>query len=164
MASTLTQAPPIPQPESNAMSWDLPVSGVNADGVAPFDMEAAPMGPGISVGQDQTLNCLTHDHNFTPAQAAFPQLTDLANDYGMNDDWYSLIGTALYNGAAQGPSYDPLSSAQAQTPVMSPVSDKSMRDAYNSDSSLFSPHMDVSGGSSDIHEESYSATSAFLDN
>ncbi|KAI9449240.1 hypothetical protein BJY52DRAFT_271470 [Lactarius psammicola] len=170
VASTSTQAPPLPQQGSNAMTW-AQSSGVNglyqgADRVAPFDVEAAPMGPGINVGQDQTMNSLTHDYNFTPApQAALPQLTDLAvnDDSGMNDIWDSLFSTAIYSGAVQGPSYDPLSPAQVvfQTPVMSPVSSNSMGDADNSNSSLFSPDMsesDVNGGSSDEHEESSSGS------
>ena len=161
-APPIPQAPPISQP--NAMSWaqEYGAYGLNqgASAVAPFDMEAAPMGPGINVGQDQTLNDLTHSYNFTPAQAALPHLTDLGNDYGMNEDWYSLFGAA-----AQGPSYDPLSPAQTQTRVMSPVSDVSMRDASDSNSS----RMDVSGGSSDSHEDLFSganmaATPAFFDN
>lgn len=167
MASTSTQAPPLPQQESNGMSW-AQLSGVNelnhgADRVAPFNVEAAPMGPGINVGQDQALDSLTHNYDFTPAQAALPQLTDLGHDSGMNDILDSLFGTAIYSGAAQGPSYDPLSPAQVvQTPVMSPVSSNSMGDADNSNWSLFSPNMsesDVNGGSSDVHEESSSGAS-----
>lgn len=163
---------PLPQQEPNAMSWAQLSNGLNqgAGRVAPFDIEAAPMGPGINVGQDQTLNSLIHNYNFTPAPAALPQLTDLANDYGMNDNWDLLFGTATYNGAAQGPSYDPLSPAQGQTAVMSPVSD-SMKGADDSNSSLFSPNMsesDVHGGSPDAHGESSSGASitaaAFLDN
>ena len=141
------------------MSWDQLYGGGNdlnqgAGAVAPFDIEAAPMGPGINVGQDQTADSLTHNYNFTPAQAALPQLTDLAttNDNGMNADWDSLF-TAMYSSAAQDPSYDPLSPAQTQTPVMSPVSDCSMGDASSSNSSLFSARMDAM---SDVHEESSS--------
>jgi hypothetical protein len=142
------------------MSWQqlFGANGLNqgAGAVAPFDIEAAPMGPGINVGQDYTLNSLTHNYNFTPAQAALPQLTDLGNDYGMNDNWYSLFGTA-----AQGPGCGPLSPAQ-----MSPVSDYSMGEASDSNSSL-SSHMDVSEGSSDEYEDLFSGASmakpAFLD-
>ncbi|KAH9043481.1 hypothetical protein EDB83DRAFT_2523783 [Lactarius deliciosus] len=148
MASMSTQAPPLPQQEANAMTW-AQLTGMNglvqgADGVAPFDIEAAPMAPGINVCQDQTLNSLTHDYNFTPTQAALPQLTDLA----MSD-------SAIYSGA----SYDPLSPAEV-TPVMSPVSSSSMGDTENSYSSLFSLDMssEVNGGSSDEHEESSSIT------
>ncbi|KAH9171637.1 hypothetical protein EDB89DRAFT_1080352 [Lactarius sanguifluus] len=159
MASMSTQAPPLPQQEADAMTW-AQLTGMNgliqgADGVAPFDIEAAPMAPGINVGQDQTLNSLTHDYNFTPAHAALPQLTDLArSDSGMNDNWDSLLGTAIYSGAT--PSYDPLSPAEV-APVMSPVSSSSMGDADNSYSSLFSLDMsksEVNGGSSDEHESS----------
>ncbi|KAH9024808.1 hypothetical protein EDB85DRAFT_249319 [Lactarius pseudohatsudake] len=164
MASMSTQAPPLPQQEANAMTW-AQLTGMNglvqgADGVAPFDVEAAPMAPGINVGQDQTLNSLTHDYNFTPAQAALPQLTDLAmSDSGMNDNWDSLLGTAIYSGAT--PSYDPLSPAEV-TPMMSPVSSSSMGDAENSYSSLFSLDMssEVNGESSDEHEESSSITTS----
>ncbi|KAI9430971.1 hypothetical protein H4582DRAFT_1338204 [Lactarius indigo] len=169
MASTSMQAPPLPQQESNAMTW-AQLAGMNgliqgADGVAPFDIEAAPMAPGINVGQDQTLNSLTHDFNLTPAQAALPQLTtDLAtNDTGMNDIWNSLLGTATYS-----PGYDPLSPAEV-TPVMSPVSSNSMEeDADNSNSSLFSLDMSESEVNGDGHEESSSGASittpTFLDN
>ena len=119
MAGTLAQeAPPmIPQQLSSVQ-----LSGSGADRVAPFDMEAAPMQPGINVG---------NDYPFTT-----PTLTDLGTGSGMNDNWYSHSGTALYTGTAQQQptSIDPLS-VPAQTPVMmSPGSDVSMRDASDSDS------------------------------
>ena len=122
------------------------------------------MGPGINVGQDQTLNSLDHNnYNFTPAQAALPQLADLGNGSGMNDNWDLLFGTALYSGgsaqepgAVQDPSYDPLSPAQTQTPVMSPVSDSdaSMAEASSSDSGLFSPESIAYNGGSSSEESS----------
>lgn len=129
------------------------------------------MGPGINVGQDQTLNSLVYDnYNFTPAQAALPQLADLGNGSGMNDNWDLLFGTALYNGGTaqepgpvQDPSYDPLSPppAQTQTPVSD--SDASMAEASSSDSGPFSPEsVAYNGGSSDKHEDSSSDES--LDN
>jgi hypothetical protein len=130
------RAPAIPQQatEPYAMDWaQLTGGGVDpgADRVAPFDMEAAPMGPGINVGQAQTPDSLARNVSFTPAQAALqPQLADLGNDSAINDHFDFLLGTAAYSGTAQehgalqDPSYGPLSPAQTQTSGWSsPVSD-----------------------------------------
>jgi hypothetical protein len=127
-------APTIPQPAeaANAMFWaQLSGCGVNPgdDRVAPFDMEAAPMGLGMDVGQAQTLNSLVHNDSFAPTQAALqPELADLGIGSGTIIDYLDLlIGTAAYTGTAQEPDevqhpgYGPLSPAPPGR--SSPVSD-----------------------------------------
>ncbi|KAI0247585.1 hypothetical protein BJV78DRAFT_1244396 [Lactifluus subvellereus] len=79
----------------------------NTDHTAPFDIEAAPLAPGINVGRDQSFPTNRPDGPAHSSTCTHPIQTDIDSDPVSNPESGDLI---------QRSSCAPLSSAQALTP------------------------------------------------